>query len=330
MESPTTLDIRVVSTADEARAALAEGYEPVECAFGSESVVGPLGLDHHGELSDMPPVCRLAHDLLTGGWWYSAQPGGRWVVRGVPDADASLAIAILADGLPGDDILIERIVSLVAASDVGDWKDLTQEGRAGAIILAWHARQQAPSLRALLASDPVAATHAAVNDWAELLALPREGRELLSGGAAHELTRARDSEAERVAKARSAKITWESDSVALIESPVMGAPIWYADHPGLRGYVAWQRETQRISISLRPGTAQEDYSGACDCPGGIPKHRVPACPRAGLLQLVGDLPHPGWGGRPEIIGSPHGVTMTRDDAVRAAKLLAERIDEVAR
>ena len=348
MSTLSTLDIRIAATADEARAALAEGYEPVECAFGSESVVGPLGLDHHGALSDRPPVCRQALDLHSGARLAS------FVVTGIPDADATMAMALLAQrsiaGLGGDDI-----VALVAASDVGRWKDLSAEGRAGAIVLAWHARQRiaerrpnylpppdvespswtwhdcdqpsqlitaAGSTRAYTECSHMAALRwiAAVQDWPELLALPwPEATDLTSdedpAPGRSELIAARESEAERARLARSATVTpyatgdgsVDGAHVALIESPVMGADVWYADHPGLRGYVAWQAETERVSISLRPSTARGE----------------------GLLALLGVLPQLGWGGRPEIIGSPRRVMMTREDAVRAAKLLATRIDEVS-
>ena len=336
--SQSTISIRVASTADEARAALADGYEPVECAFGGESVVGPLGLDHHGALADLPPVCEQAWAMRSGGTTRT-----RFVATGAPDADASLAMALLALAEVGE-LETQSLVPVVAASDLGRWADLSAEGRDGAIILAWHARQRArgayPSARLVqigcdyhgshpdlvcrdcYAGDPQRERWAlAVRDWADLLALPGEDPEL---------QRALASEAERVRLARDARVTADigcadgatvctmrdySDrlvadhphGIALIESPVMGADVWYADHPTLRGYVAWQAESQRISISLCPGTACGE----------------------GLLGL-GDLASAGWGGRPEIIGSPRGVAMIREDAVRTAKLLAARINEVAR
>jgi hypothetical protein len=126
----------------------------------------------------------------------------------------------------------------------------------------------------------------------------------------------------------------------------MGADVWYADLPDLRGYVAWIESTQRISISLRPGTARPVQYLVAGCAGYACAYKtqdmtettciecdsVLTAPEreegaAGLLALA-DLVSAGWGGRHEVIGSPRGVAMTYEDAVRVAELLAARIDEV--
>lgn len=349
----TALSIRVAASADEARAALADGYEPVECAFGGESVVGPLGLDHHGALADRPPVCRQALSAMS--WPDRASLSGpltRFVAAGPPDADASLAIAILLAGSAGadEDSVYDCIslVSLVAASDLGQWADLSTEGRAGAMILAWHARQRQRGQHGI----PATTWQFAVQDWAELIALPEDAPELRTALA---------SEAERVRLAREASYTLhgpEMDEragreplpmdeemsglgIPLIESPVMGADVWYADHATLRGYIAWMPEAQRISVSIRPGTARMAVSTCDRCAEigdgerstsgcGVENCGAPARERDGLLGLIRSEDMVGWGGRPEVIGSPRGVAMTREQAVAIARILAERIDEVSR
>lgn len=69
-----------------------QGYEPIECSFGRTSVVGKLGLDHHGALSEKPPVSLQAFQLLHNN---GRRLPKRYVVTGQPDADSIYALLLL-------------------------------------------------------------------------------------------------------------------------------------------------------------------------------------------------------------------------------------------
>ena len=87
------MEIQYTDSFEEALSLRDQGYEPIECAFGSYgSVMGPLNLDHHGEESHREGVAiRSCRDFLGA---RSHDP--RFVVTGTPDADAILSILALA------------------------------------------------------------------------------------------------------------------------------------------------------------------------------------------------------------------------------------------
>jgi len=88
-------DLIYANTLDEAIEAKNKGFEPVECAFGKESVVGKFILDHHGKYSNEPAVSIKAAKL--------AQQGVRldnFVVTGQADCDQMYAIAALNGRIP--------------------------------------------------------------------------------------------------------------------------------------------------------------------------------------------------------------------------------------
>ena len=91
------VDIIFANTLEEALNARDRGYEPVECAFGRDSVVGDLCLDHHGMYSQEEAVsikaARLAKDGVTR---------HKFVVAGTPDADQMYAAAVLSRNIPID------------------------------------------------------------------------------------------------------------------------------------------------------------------------------------------------------------------------------------
>lgn len=82
----------------EAQQWASRGYEPIECAFGKGSVMGPLHMDHHGQESWREGVALRAVRDHFG----ALQQKPRFVVTGTPDADAVLAIIALAGLVPQD------------------------------------------------------------------------------------------------------------------------------------------------------------------------------------------------------------------------------------
>ncbi|MEI6288553.1 MAG: hypothetical protein WCP18_03165, partial [bacterium] len=91
------LTIKFVKTASEAVAALEQGFEPIECSFGSEgSVVGSITMNHHGDHSGLEGVALRAYRDHFG----ARKSDPRFVVTGAADADACFCIASLAGLLP--------------------------------------------------------------------------------------------------------------------------------------------------------------------------------------------------------------------------------------
>jgi hypothetical protein len=307
-----TIDIRVCLDASEARAAMAAGHCPVECSFGSDSVVDGLVMDHHGEYSLLDPVCSRAltmwADVRTGYPCPTVHPA-KFAVTGVPDADASLAIFFLSslhEYTPeGVMDICEAVAEYVARADRGIFDRLQECGLGGQLILAWRQRQVANG-------RPEASSYAwisAVRDWAEIITAAAASQLLTE-----ELSNGCCREAERQWEARAAQ--WEfpcfsdihagspgdfevsptppglsTGDYGLVVSSAAGADVWYGEMPSLSGYVAYIAGQERIAISLRPGTGGEHN----------------------LLELASIL-GPGWGGREEILGSPRGAKMALSDA----------------
>src|SRR5438045_777192 len=90
------LIITYVTTAEAAREAVQEGFCPIECAFGAESVVDDLQLDHHGDLSGLEAVATRAYGMHFGA--RASDP--RFVVTGAAGAETPFVIAALAGYLP--------------------------------------------------------------------------------------------------------------------------------------------------------------------------------------------------------------------------------------
>jgi len=95
-EPSVAVEIRWTSAPDEGARLVAAGFEPVECSFADQSVVGPLEMDHHGHLSHLEGVATRAYRDHFG----ARREDPRFVVTGTADADATFAIAALAGLLP--------------------------------------------------------------------------------------------------------------------------------------------------------------------------------------------------------------------------------------
>lgn len=86
------MDLIHATTLEEAVAARDAGYEPIECSFGRQSVLGPLKMDHHGPYENQLPVSLRAFGHATRPDFRSS---GKYVVTGQPDADSIYALLAL-------------------------------------------------------------------------------------------------------------------------------------------------------------------------------------------------------------------------------------------
>ena len=289
------------NSVEEATRLAKAGFEPVECSFGAVSVVGPLTMDHHGEYAGLEGVALRAYRDHFG----ARQSDPRFVVTGAADADACFAIAALAGMLPHpsreaelanapppvkasgtrDLVGLAELVNRVDTAPIGV---RLEESAEGALILLWN--QLSSSVQ------DATAFHAGLDRWRALLG--RAPKALLQA--------AKTEEEARVAKAREAEVIRVSDQVAVVESPVWGFDVWYAEvAPVIVAYVA---ASGTITLGCPSAEVAETLFG----PGG-------------LKNVFPKLTPAGWGGREAIGGSPRGQKLTREQALEAAKVMAETL-----
>lgn len=278
-------------TAEEARAAVVRGHEPVECSFGAHSVVGPLEMDHHGAYAHLPGVAVRAHGEAFGA--RASDP--RFVVAGNPDADAVGAIV----GLAGLHRLGAKESTLINANDIDPVAtgDLLAHGVPG-LRLLWFQSKCRRAAASLYSAEGF-----------------RRALDLFLEAYTQELTpevvgMLRESEETRVRQGM--RGFRAAGRVGFARSPDWAFDVWYRECPVV---VAWVHRTGRVSIGARDeATAAE----VCGTP-------------AGLLDVVGSPDFirrfgEGWGGRPAIVGNPRGRTMTPEEAEEVWKWLQERVD----
>jgi len=245
------LTIRHVPTTDNALAALAEGFCPVECSFGEESVVDALAMDHHGALSHLESVALRAWRDHRG----ARRDDPRFVVTGAADADATFAIAALAGLLPeGRDC--GALAELIAAADMHPLALADDPRPEAALLLLW--RRMASGVQ------DATAFYAGVDRWRALLkANPPSAL----------LEAARAEETARLALARTARVERLSPQVAFIESPVPAFDVWYAEiAPVIVAYVA---DAQRVTIGIRDLPTAEQLFGPRGLLEMLPKLHPP-------------------------------------------------------
>lgn len=279
-----------------------EGFCPIECSFGDESVVDELQMDHHGPLSHLEGVAIRAYRDHFG----TRCKDPRFVVTGGADADATFAIAALAGLLPHPSRGAEfnNLPEYLRAAGSRDLTELAVLiNRADLDPIGLRLEESVDGLLLLLFKrlssgvQDIAGLYAGVDHWRLLLG-PNPPVQLLEavGG----------EERQRVAEARAAQVQIISQDVAIVESRAWGYDVWYAE--GRPVIVAYQAGKGHVSVGCR------DLATA---------HRL-----FGLQGLRAAFPHlqpPGWGGRETIGGSPRSVRLEREQALAAAMQLVSHI-----
>ncbi|MCC6751996.1 MAG: hypothetical protein IT371_30365 [Deltaproteobacteria bacterium] len=206
--------LKILHTSDlaEARALAREGYTPVECSIGGESVVDDLAMDHHGAYSYLDGVAVRAY---TSGYHRGSrvERDARFVVTGAADADATFAIAALAGLLPDG---LSDLAALVNAVDVDPFSiKLEEQGDNGARLLLFN--QMASGV------EDATAFYSGVDRW-RMLTGPRAPEALLKATLAQERS--------RVEGASRASIEAHGGiPVAFVRSALWGFDVWYRQHP---------------------------------------------------------------------------------------------------
>lgn len=291
MRVPLDIDILVTDEEAEARSLTAQGFCPVECAFGAVSVVDDLRMDHHGELSGEESVAvRAFRDH-------------RCVLAGVADADATFAIAALAGLLPEPET---GIAALAALADTIAVMDVDPIGRnvlampAGDLLLTWNALFGG-------GRDRVAAL-AGVHGW-RLLTDPALARRLApfvhaSSEAAAARRKTAEDDLERLGR--------YLGRVLLIEGARgPGFDVWYGRRPAAG-------PPDMPSGWAAPVVVASDAGGVATV--GCPNATVAAAlfGSGGLRNVYPVLAPVGWGGREAIGGAPRGRALSSEELHAAA------------
>lgn len=301
------IDVRYAANAQEAQAALAEGYEPIECSFGRDgSVVGPLQMDHHGALSNLSGVAIRAQESFG-----IRKDDPRFVVTGAADADAVTAILVLA----GVVSLSKEDAELINAVDTDPINvgSLIEKGDSGYRLLAFN---QATSGM----PNGQGAFDVAIKIFLDLYG----GETKFTSRRALTLTEQTiifRAEISRINNLTSSALRiWEHEegsSVALACNPMWGFDVWYRQAPIVVSYVEVKKS---ITIGVVSLTKAEELLG----PGGL-KNIFPVFDQQLGSETGYGKGMPGWGGRETVGGSPRNLIMSLDQARLAVKLINAHI-----
>lgn len=309
MTTINKIQIRHVNSIEEARTALAEGWCPIECSFGLETVVDDLQMDHHGPLSHLTPISIRAYTQHFG----ARRDDPRFVVTGNPGADDIFAILALAGLLPHptqqvpphlakvmqvDLIELAQFIAKLDRDPVGVKKS---QHPWGAHLIIWGSMSQG--------ENGIVRHNAAL--WLMLQAVTnRFAPEILAA--------AKAADEARIKKAEEAPYEMIGRVKLLENSPVPAPDVYYGrlgdetDPNSPEGWAApvvvtFVAALKRVTF----GAANEAVAIALYGEGGF---------KAIFAQLGND-----WGGAEAIGGSPRGQEMTVEDAGRIAQQLSDLI-----
>lgn len=289
------VELLYAPTFEEANLALQKGYEPVECSFGWESAVGEHLLDHHGKYSGKEAVSIKAARLALAGTRLN-----RFVVTGAADTDQMYAVAALGGAIP---IRMED-AEAIADMDVDPIGRSMLDSRYTRILL--HRQEYLDSVSGQESSD---------HSLRSIIRIFTPESLLEEAWVAQALEKAISMEEDRQTHALGAVQKLVPGKVALVSGQIGPAwNEWYTQAPIVVAYVANQK---RVTVGLCPkkGGLLSDQSGF-DLLG-----------EDGLSELIPSLDEivSGWGGRPEIIGSPRGQSMELGDATEVYKIIKNRL-----
>lgn len=309
------INLVLTNDAGEIRRLVGEGFCPIECSIGGESIVDSLEMDHHGDCSGLEPVSVRAYRDNFG----ARADDPRFVTTGAADADSCFTVAALAGIIPHPDrqvaptlpppvkASLTRDLSGLAATigrvDVSPIGLNIPEMEGGDVLLTWNAMTAA-------ARDDLG-FQAGVGLWRSIL----EGHPAQLGpffAAAKVAEENRLSESVRDLDERGVEIF----GVLLIAgSRCFGFPEWYGrvEEEPFESPYGWRHPVVLAHLerggNITMGCPNQAVAEALFGPGG-------------LKNVFPHLEPAGWGGREAVGGSPRGVTLTAEQAQAAAEKVA--------
>ena len=310
------MDIITTNSLKHVEILVSEGYCPVECSLGGDSIVDDLLMDHHGKYSRLEGgVAVRAYRDHFG----ARREDQRFVIAGYADGDATFACAALAgllphpqhdvSGLPGflhasfqrDVIAVAKAVNAMDVDPVGTPADFPELG----YTLLFH--KVSPSNHLNLGGE------GGVQLWRNLLTNPE--MQPFIKKASSEFA----DDADRAIlefKARGV----EFGRVGVVEgSTLWGFRTWYGRHTVIEDpnqVSAWRRP---VVLSLQA----QDRNITIGCPTEAVAEQLFG--EGGLKNVFPKLDQiaEGWGGRETIGGSPRGRAMTSNELKESIRIVQE-------
>lgn len=318
------LEIAVVNTADEAREYVKKGYTPVECSFGSESVVDELELDHHGSMSDKESVAIRAYRDLFG-----VRANNKKIVVNHIDADNMFAIASVCGLLPHPNSAYAASLppfqqkpwqqDLMPLAETIATMDTDPIGREvlkmpyGQHLVMWNSIYGSLSKTRLQALS-------AVQGWITITTSRNVGVYL---DAAKNSEQARIDMAKKDLEERGKK---EGDVFVIRNSRMFGFDVWYGRDPEKGKPTEAAGWKHPIVLSLTE--EQQNITIGVPSPGNSVKVAEELLGKGGLknvfdrLNKLYECPEgAGFGGRECIGGSPRGRVMKEEDVRKIAVVI---------
>lgn len=333
------LKVVVSNDANEIRSLVSEGYCPVECSIGGESIVDELSMDHHGELSHLESVALRAYR----DHFAQRKEDPRFVVTGTCDADAAFAIASLAGLLPhpNKDVskapaflhrsMTKDLISLaetVATIDTDPIGRVVSQMPFGDALLTWGAMNGG-------ATNNLAAV-AAVYGWVKLTS----GNPALSAflKAAEESESALREAAQLDLKERGSYSLISRGEAVNEATPPVGFNTrkqrrfaLIIDGSRCFGFNTWYQRIEKAEPSSKEGwetpvvlaLSEKGQNITIGCPNKDVAEELFG--PGGLKNVFPKMPHEGWGGREAVGGSPRGQVMTAQDLQAAAIVVVQNL-----
>ncbi len=271
----------------EARDLLAKGYEPIECCFGNESVVGDFKLDHHGPYASQLPVSLIAHRHARD---LNFKPLTKIAFTGKPDPDCVYAGLVMTRTIHTHSLIAQAIAAL-------DENSIGIDQTEGYYLRVVAFRMQAPTKRSLHAHQIALGIGERVFSFTALS--PAMIQDALTY------------ESQRAGRATKALVRVQDD-VALVHSDEDSRDLWH-------------RDLASLVVQYKPKQHVITFSG-CK-PQAVWRLRTRGVQRESITSLLGEkgLFHhyaaldelfgkEGSGGRADIGGSPQNHKATEQDA----------------
>jgi len=305
----------LTNNAEEVKSLVADGYCPIECSIGGESIIDTLQMDHHGENSHLEAVSIRAYRDHFGA--RSEDP--RFVVVGIADADACFTVAALAGILPHPSRSVKEGAPPVIAKAIT--RDLTElattiarvdcnpiglnipELPGGEMLLTWNAMCNN--------SRDTLGLHLGVGLWRSLCdANPAQIGPFLNAAKEAESNRVQASMADLDERG----VVFNESILVIKGSCTFGFPEWYGrdesnSFDSLHGWrhpivLAWLERGKNVTIGCPNQAVAEQLFGI-----------------GGLKNVLSRLKPDGWGGREAVGGSPRGIELTWEQVEAAVETI---------
>lgn len=294
MSLEVKLEVQVAKTVDEALYLKEQGYIPVECVYGSQSVVDCYEMDHHNDYWDLEPVSLRAYRDHYG----VARTDPRFVVGPKADLDATFAIAALAGLVPHPKHRWAKrypinacnhlqLAQMIARRDDEPLFNLPVGRNHNANVIAyWESKRRKSSHEANY--------YQCVSAWWDLLA------KLTPQQIVAQISDYKQHQDERIKAAQECKVEAIGNGVGFVSAAIWGFDQWLIDYDII---VSHQCARNRILLSAKSKQRAIELFG-----------------KRGLLELRNHISGQ-WGGRANMLLPASGLSYHVDDA----KILSEQI-----